>query len=299
MRPWVLILTAAASAVGPASSQATTPASAVDWPAVDRAMGRAGAMMPGEVYRFGMPRSDLSVTSQGVAIRPALSLGSWLAMKQTGPNQVVAMGDLVLREDEVNPVLSRLQEAGIGQTAIHKHLPEHSPSVWWVHVHAHGDPVGIAQGVHAALVLTGTPTMAPAATDTFLLDSALIHRALGQGGRVSGGVYQVSVPRRDTIHAMGIVVPPSMGVATAINFQPAGEGRAATNGDFVLLGTEVDAVIRTLRGNGFRVVEVHNHLTDEAPRLFFLHFWAVDTPAKLASGLRAALEQTNSMPGSH
>jgi hypothetical protein len=295
MRRWVLILSATTITAASANAQAT----GIDWTAVDRAMERTGSMMPGEVYRFGMPRSDLSVTSQGVAIRPALSLGSWLAMKQTGPGEVVAMGDLVLREDEVSAVLSRLQDAGIGQTAIHKHLLEETPALWWAHIHAHGDPVRIAQGVRAALALTGTPNAAPSVPAPFALDSALLHRTLGYAGRVSGGVYQVSVPRRDTIRAMGIIVPPSMGVATVINFQPVDEARAATNGDFVLLATEVDAVIRTLRSHQIRVVELHNHLTDETPRLFFLHFWAVDAPERLAAGLRAAIEQTRSIPPPH
>lgn len=145
-----------------ASAQATT-LQEIDWKAVDAAMGRSGSMQAGEVYRFGMPRSDLSVTSQGVQIRPSLALGSWLAMKQSGPNEVVAMGDLVLTDDELNRVLTRLQEGGVGQTAIHKHLLEMSPAIWWTHVHAHGNPVEIAQTVREALALTGTPAPRPAA----------------------------------------------------------------------------------------------------------------------------------------
>jgi hypothetical protein len=166
----------------------------IDWRAVDAAMGRSGSMQDGGVYRFGMPRSDLSVTSQGVSIRPSLALGSWLAFKQAGPNEAVAMGDLVLTEGELNRVLSRLQQEGVGQTAIHKHLLEESPALWWTHVHAHGDPVRIARTVRAALELTGTPPESPGgggAPPALDLDTARIRQVLGHGGRNNGGVYHV------------------------------------------------------------------------------------------------------------
>jgi hypothetical protein len=272
----------------------------IDWKAVDAAMGRSGSMQAGGVYRFGMPRSDLSVTSQGVRIRPSLALGSWLAFKQSGPNEAVAMGDLVLTEEELNRVLARLQEGGVGQTAIHKHLLNESPAVWWTHVHAHGDPVRIAQAVRAALALTGTPAASQggaSAPEALAIDTAQISRILGHPGRASAGVYSVGVPRAETIRAMGIEVPPSMGLSTAINFQPTGGGRAAINGDFVMTAGEVDRVISALRENGIQVVALHNHLTDEEPRLFFMHFWAHDDAVKLARGLRAALDRTNSRRG--
>ena len=278
---------AGASAVG---------APELNWRAVDQAMGRSGVMQPGEVYRFGMPRGDLTVTSQGVRIRPSFALGSWLAFRQSGAGEAVAMGDLVLREEELNPVLARLQQGGIGQTAIHKHLLSESPAIWWTHVHAHGDPVQIAQTVRAALALTATPAESPggaAPAEELALDTAGITRILGHGGRNNSGVYNVSVPRVETIRAMGIEVPPSMGMATVINFQPTGGGRAAINGDFVMRAGEVDGVVAALRENGIQVVSLHNHLTDEEPRLFFMHFWANDDALKLARGLRAGLDRTN------
>lgn len=273
----------------------------IDWKAVDAAMGRSGSMQAGNVYRFGMPRSDLSVTSHGVQIKPSLALGSWLAMKQSGPNEVVAMGDLVLTDDELNRVLTRLQQGGVGQTAIHKHLLEMSPAIWWTHVHAHGNPGEIAQTVRAALALTGTPAESPgggSAPQELGIDTVQISRILGHSGRNNSGVYSVSVPRAETIRAMGIEVPPSMGMATAINFQPTGGGRAAINGDFVMTANEVDRVISALREHDIQVVALHNHLTDEEPRLFFMHFWANNDAVKLAHGLRAALDQTNSQRGS-
>jgi hypothetical protein len=278
------------------AAQQPAPVSTIDWAAVDAAMGRSGSMQPGDVYKFSMPRSDLSVTSEGVQIEPALALGSWLAFKPSGPDEAVAMGDLVLTEEEYNRVIARLQEGGVGQTAVHKHLLEESPALWWTHVHGRGDPVRIAQTVREALALTGTPAQSPSgdASEAIDLDTAQISRILGHGGNVSGGVYHVSVPRAETIRAMGIEVPASMGTAIALNFQPTGGGRAAINGDFVMTVGEVDNVIRALKQNGIDVVALHNHMLDEEPRLFFMHFWANDDATKLARGLRAALDRTNS-----
>lgn len=289
----------APGAVAQVGADQTVPQN-IDWGAVDAAMGRSGAMQDGAVYRFGMPRSDLTVTSEGVRIGTSFALGSWVALKQSGPNEVVAMGDLVLTQDELNPVLARLQEGGVGQTAVHQHLPEHSPRVWWTHIHAHGDPVEIAGAVRAALELSATPPESPGgggAAPALPLDTAQISRILGHAGRNNGGVYNVSVPRMETIHAMGIEIPPSMGMSTVLNFQPTGDGRAAINGDFVMTADEVDGVISALRENGIEVVSLHNHLTDEEPRLLFMHFWANDDAVQLARGLRAALDRTNSRPG--
>jgi hypothetical protein len=268
----------------------------IDWAAVDQAFGRKGQMMEGGVYRFGMPRSDLAVTSQGVRVRPALSLGSWIAFKPSGGGQIVAMGDLVLTEAEYNRVIARLQQGGVGQTAIHKHLLEESPAVWWTHVHARGNPVEIARTVRAALALSGTPSAAPAppaSQEPFGLDTAELRGTLGYAGRINGGVYQVNVPRAETIRSMGVEVPPTMGTGTAINFQPTDGGKAAINGDFVMTAGEVDPVIGALRANGIQVVALHNHMLDDEPRLFFMHFWANDDAVKLARGLRVALDRTN------
>jgi hypothetical protein len=283
-----------------APADASRPSSvkdSVSWAAVDQALGRKGEAQPGGVYKYSMPRSDLRVTSGGVQIKPALSLGSWLAFKPKGSG-AVAMGDLVLTEKEYNQVIARLQQGGVGQTAVHKHLPEHSPALWWTHVHAEGDPVKIAETVKAALGLTGTPAQAPAASPAppIELDTAAINQVLGRSGKVSGGVYQVSVPRAEKIQASGIEVPASMGTATALNFQPTGSEKAAINGDFVMTREEVQPVIAALKANGIQVVTVHNHMLDEEPRLFFMHFWANENAVKLASGLQAALDKTNSAP---
>lgn len=288
-----------ANAAEPGAQVASAPAGEIDWKAVERAMGRTGAMQPGDVYRFSMPRSDLTVTVQGVRLRPALALGSWIAFKAAGDG-ATAMGDLVLQESEVAPVMSRLQQAGVEQTAVHHHVLHETPRVVYMHVHGHGDPVKIAEGVRAALKLTSTPPQAagaPAPTGELGIDTAQIAAALGRAGRVNGGVYQVSFPRAETIRADGQEIPPSMGLGTAINFQPTGGGNAAITGDFVMIASEVNAVIRALRENGIEVTSLHNHLLTEEPRLFFMHFWANDDAVKLARGLRAGLDATNSQRG--
>lgn len=279
----------------PTSTVQPEPAANIDWGAVEGALGRTGATQPGGEYRFNMPRSDLNVTVDGVQIRPSLSLGSWIAFMPGGANEAVVMGDLVLTEEEYNSVIARLQQGGIGQTAVHKHLPEHSPDLWWTHVHGRGDPVQLAQTFREAIALTGTPpTSPPPATPPPLdLDTAQIRQILGRAGNASGGTYNVSFPRAETIRAAGIEVPPAVGMATAMNFQPTGGGQAAINGDFSMIPSEVDAVLRTLRENNIEVVSVHNHTSDEEPRIVFTHFWAHDDALTLARGLRAALDHTN------
>ena len=267
----------------------------INWSAVDAAIGRTGVLQPSEVHRFNFPRSDLHVTAAGVTIRPSLALGGWIAMKAVAGG-VVAMGDLVLVEDELEAVISRLQRGGIEQTAIHHHLLHESPRIYYVHVHGHGDAVQIGETLRAAIALTKAPpaATAPAAAAAFDLDTISLVKALGYSGRINGGVYQVSVPRAETIRDGDFEVPASMGLGTAINFQPTGDGKAAITGDFVMIASEVNTVIRALRDAGIEVTSLHNHLLTETPRLFFMHFWANDDATKLARALHSALDKTNS-----
>lgn len=267
---------------------------AAAWKSVEDALGRHGTALPGNVYKFGLPRADMHVTVQGVAIQPALALGSWLAFKRVSGGAIV-MGDLVLLEDEVEPVMLKLQQAGIEQTGLHNHVLNESPRVMYMHVSGHGDSVQLARSLHDALALTGTPAPAPPAPPAKLdLDQAQLESILGRKGSVNGGVLQFSVPRAESISEHGTDIPPSMGTATAINFQPTGNGRVAITGDFVLLGSEVNPVIKTLRENGIDVTAIHSHMLEETPRLFFMHFWANHEAVALARGLRAALDRTNS-----
>ena len=262
-------------------------------------------MQPGDVLKFGFPRSDLHVTAGDVAIRPALALGSWVAFKRTATaanSPAIAMGDLVLTENEVGPVMQALQKGGVEQTALHNHLLHESPHVMYMHIMAHGDPVKIATTIRAALAMSATPLPAattsgaanaapPSASTPLDLDTAGVARALRASGKVNGGVYQVSVPRASRVTDHGMEIPPSMGVATAINFQPTSGGKAAITGDFVMIASEVNPVIRALRDHGIEVTAVHSHMLTESPRLFFMHFWANNDAMKLATGLGAALDQ--------
>jgi hypothetical protein len=262
---------------------------------VAEALGRKGAEQPGGVVRFSFPRSDLTVVANGVTLKPAFALGSWVAFQPMGGHRAAAMGDLVLLESEVPGVMRALQAGGVEQTALHNHVLGESPRVMYMHVSAHGDPAKIATTIHTALATTKTPLgtpAAPAAPSAADLDTAGIAAALGVAGKLNGVVYQVSVPRREKIMEGGHEVPPSMGVATAINFQPTGGGKAAITGDFVMRAEEVNAVIRALQAHGIDPTALHSHMLDESPRLFFMHFWANDDAVTLAKGLRAALDKT-------
>jgi hypothetical protein len=274
---------------------AASMANAQGWSAVEAAMGRSGVAQPGDVYRFNFPRTDLKVMVGNVQLKPALALGGWVAFKRV-PDGAIATGDLVLLESEVNPVITALQAGGVEQTAIHHHVINESPRVLYMHVHGHGDPVAIARAVKAAIAKTAIPAPgpAPAQQPPIDLDTARLARALGYSGRANGGVYQVGIPRAETIREMGIDIPPTMGLATSINFQPTGNGKAAITGDFVMLGNEVNPVIRALREGGIEVTALHSHMLMEEPRLFFMHFWANDDAEKLAATLRSAVAKTHS-----
>jgi hypothetical protein len=288
---------AAYATAAPLAHPVASPAGQLDGPALDQAMGKAGAMQPGDVYRFSLPRTDLQVTARGVPVQAALALGSWVAFKPMG-NEAMAMGDLVLTEDELNPVMLALQQGGVEQTAVHNHLLGESPRVLYMHIRGHGDAVRLAETIHNALALSNTPFAAPAASapaDTGL-DTAQLEAILGYKGNAAGSVYQFSVPRAERITDLGMDVPPAMGTGTAINFQPTGDGRAAITGDFVMVASEVNPVIRALRDNGIEVTALHSHMLTDEPRLFFMHFWANDDALLLARGLRAALDWTNSAP---
>ncbi len=266
---------------------------------------KQGTEMPGGIYRVSLPRTDLKVTLDGVEIKPALALGSWLAFRSMG-NEVMVMGDLVLTDEEVNPVLKRLEEGGIEITALHNHLLRASPNTMYMHVHGHGSAAKLATTLREAIGASKTPfggetagIPAPAATQASTvpptdqkidLDTAAIDQALGRKGKINGGVYQVNVPRAEMPKDNGMEVPEAMGSAIAINFQPTGSGRAAITGDFVLTAEEVNPVIRALQATGIEVTALHNHMLNDEPRLFFMHFWANDDARKLASGLRAALD---------
>ncbi|PNE11417.1 MAG: peptidase M23 [Beijerinckiaceae bacterium] len=248
--------------------------------------------MPGGVYSIVLPRTDLKIVLDGLEVKPALALGSWLAFRSEG-DQALVMGDLVLTADEVSPVMQKLADEGIEITALHNHLLRTAPATFYMHVRGFGDPAKLAAALHDALVLSKTPPTASSGAQhsQIELDTALIDRTLGAKGKVNGGVYQVSLKRAGTVTDAGMAVPEAMGSAEAINFQPTRNGKAAIAGDFVLTANEVNPVLRVLRDNGIEVTALHNHMLNDTPRLFFMHFWANDEVAKLATRLRAALDK--------
>jgi hypothetical protein len=266
-----------------------------NWGAVAQALGKAGAVQPGGIYKVALPRTDLKVALDGVPLKAGFALGSWVAFEPKG-DEAMVMGDLVLTHGEVNPVMSRLEAGGLEITALHNHLLRSEPATMYMHVEGRGDPVKLARALHTALSLSKTPFAAPAAPAASAepsIDNAIVDQAIGAKGKVNGGVLQYSFPRKEPIRDGGMVLPPAMGTATAINFQAAGPNRAAITGDFELVASEVNPVIKALRANGIEVTAVHNHMLNDEPRLFFLHFWGVGDAKALAVGLSAALSQAN------
>ena len=290
MKKQLALVTLLAMAAMPALAQAA----GIDWQKVDAALGKP-AVVSGDVHRYGLPRSDLKVTLDGVAIKPALALGGWVAFAPMG-GEATVMGDLVLLESEITPVMTRILDGGLDITAIHNHLLRASPATFYLHVGGHGDPVKMASVIRSALASSKTPfeppTTGTAPAPAIDLDTAKLDEIIGVKGTATGGVYQFGVPRRDPAVEMGMKVTGPLGGANGINFQPTGNGKAAITGDFLVTANEVNPLIRALRANDIEVTAIHSHMLDEQPRMFFVHFWANDDALKLAKGIRAALEKT-------
>jgi hypothetical protein len=285
-----------------AAAAAQNPAPEHGWAPLDRILDQTGKDLPGGVHRFGWPRTDLRVAVRGIAIEPALALGSWAAFQATGNgDEAVAMGDLVLLASEVNPAVAELQSNGIEILAIHNHLFDETPRLLYVHFHARGEASALATGLKAALGKTRTP-LTPAAEKSPGRTPEVQERVfqkiqtiLGRRGAVSRLVLQVAAPRAGRIAESGMEVPPSMGTSTAMNFQLAGN-RVVAAGDFVLVADEVNPVVRELQTHGLLVTALHSHMLREEPRLFFLHFWGAGPPEKIAEGLREALSKVATRP---
>jgi len=274
---------------------ASASAQEIDWKKIDDELGRTAAVT-GDVHRYGFPRSDLQVSLEGVTIKPALALGGWVAFKPAHGG-VMMMGDLVLLETEITPVMTAAIENGLEITAVHNHVLRAHPATFYMHISGHGDPAKLADALHKALAASKTPLSvpaSPAAAPEIGLNTAELDRIVGVKGKAVGGVYQFAVARRETITENGTALEPAapLGMATGVNFQPTGDGKAAITGDFVLAEKEVNPVIRALRANGIEVTALHSHMLNEQPRLFFMHFWANDDAIKLAKGIRAALDNT-------
>ena len=277
-----------------------------DWTPVGQALGIPGNVQSGGVYRIDIPRTDLKVkvhapdTEPDVKIKPAFALGGYLVFLSTGSGmQAMMMGDLVVTEDEIEPVMLKLEQGGVEVAAIHNHLLWEKPTVMYMHVMVTGDAVQLATAVHDALALTDTPLtpQTPKPADQKVdLDTAALDQAIGVTGKVSGGVYKFSIPPAYAITSGGMTIPPSMGTGTGLAFQPLGKGRAAITGDFALLGKQVNPVIRVLRANGIFVTALHSHMLDATPNVFFMHFYAAGDALALARGLRAGLDAIAQTP---
>jgi hypothetical protein len=269
-----------------------------DWKPVEEALGKSGQLQAGGVFRVAMPRTDLKVKVQGVDVKAGFALGSYAAFKKMGKDAMV-MGDLVLLDEEVQDVMARLLAKGIAVTALHNHLNEISPHIMYMHYSGRGDAMQLATSIREALSASATPLGQAAAAGSPAgggpeIDQKQVEAALGRTGRVNNGILQVSVARAEKITENGMELLPAMGVNTALNFQPTGDGKAAITGDFVLIGREVNPVAKALREHGIQVTALHNHALGDNPRLFYMHFWANDDAVKLGRGLKAALDLTNS-----
>lgn len=272
----------------PSSAQST-----LDTAAISAAFGRTGTAMPGDVYRVAFPRSDLRVRVGSVKLAPGFALGGYAAFKMEG-GTTLAVGDLVLLESEIPFVTATLENNGFQITALHNHLLGEKPHVMFMHFMGTGSAAMLASELDAALVLTKTPMGQPKPPETAMpWFAAAVTQGLGYNGKASNGVLSISVPRAEAIAMQGYAIPPAMGVAIGMNFEDAGGGRIATTGDFVLVASEVAPVERSLRAHFFDVTALHHHMLGDEPRLYYMHFWSVQTPALIAAGLKDALTHVN------
>jgi Domain of Unknown Function (DUF1259) len=262
----------------------------LDTTGIDEGLGRSG-QKTGEVYKLSFPRTDLHVTVNGVAINPGLALGSWAAFSGTNDKAMV-MGDLVLLEGELNPVMKKLRDAGFEVTAVHNHLFDEAPRVMYMHYMGEGNANQLAKSLHDALAASKTPLGKPASPPAEAATPAwvkAVQDAVGREGAYKGGVLSFAVPRSNAITMRGTTITPAQGVAESINFQEAGTGKVATTGDFVLTADEVNPVISALEENQISITALHSHMLREEPRLFFMHFWGTGSAEAMGGGIKAAL----------
>jgi hypothetical protein len=244
-----------------------------------------------QVLKLTFPRTDLHVYVGGFPVEPGFALTSWIAFKQH-QNRTVIMGDLVLLDQEINPVISKMVANGVAVTALHNHLVGETPEIMYLHFEGRGEALKLAGIMKEALELTGTPLTSLPVQSAGNIDWAKVESILGRTGQKKDNLLLFSIPRADKIYEGAMEIPPFMGVAMAINFERVGN-QAATTGDFVLLAREVNPVVRALRENSIQITAIHNHMLFETPRIFFLHFWGVGMPEQLAKGIMEALNKTN------
>ncbi|HEY2932951.1 MAG TPA: DUF1259 domain-containing protein [Acidobacteriota bacterium] len=262
---------------------------------IETIVGIKGTAQRGE-YKITVPQNDLAVTVDGFRIVPFMGLGSWAAFT-SAPAGAMVMGDLVLRETEIAPVQKAIIDAGLNVTGLHNHFVRDRPKVMFMHIHGMGGVEKLAGGVRAAFdkvkqlrAAEGLKAEPGRVESSF--DPKKIDAIIGHSGEMNNGVYKITIGRPDVaLTDMGAPVSAFLGFNTWMAFQGTPQ-RAAVAGDFAMLQTEVEHVIRALVGHGIEVVAVHNHMTTESPKIFFLHFWGVGPVEELARGLKAGLEKT-------
>ena len=258
-------------------------------------LGRQGDYKA-NVLKVNIPRNDLSVTVANVKTPTPFGFGGWVAMTKGTGDMDVMMGDLVLTQDEVNPVMSALLDNGIEVTAVHNHFFWDEPRMFYMHVHAHGKPADLARKVKPALDLIGkgasrpaAAPAAPAAAPATTIDTAKLAQIVGTQGEQSGAVYKITIGRDDLkLMEMGAPINARMGLNTWAAFVGTNEN-AAVAGDVAMLANEIQPVLKALRRNGIDVVAIHHHMTGTQPTIYFLHYWGTGPADKLATAFKAAL----------
>ncbi len=272
----------------------------MDTARIERLTGAKGVLDEKEgVFKVSVPRADLAVTAGGVRITPPMGLTSWAAFKPAG-GETVVMGDLVLLEDQVNPVMSTALDQRLEVTALHNHFFWDTPKVMFMHIAGVGGEGELASAVgrvFARMAETaggkGETPKADIDPGRTTLDPSRIETILGSKGTMTAGVCKVVIGRPARMH--GVEVAAAMGVNTWAAFAGSDE-RAVVDGDFAMLESELQPVLKALRGAGISVVAIHHHMTHEEPRILFLHYWGVGPTADLARGLRSALDRTQHVP---
>lgn len=281
----------------PQSSQSQTPpspASSVDWAAVQQALGAPLDYEEG-VHHVDIPRTDLHVVVGDVPLQPGMELAADLNFLPSGADNAVLVGEMTVLDAEQQPVIEALQRGGLLIAAVHKHIPAQSPDIWWVHFVGYGQAQSEAAAVHGALAATATP-LPPSSGGQQPppgLDVAALDAALGTHGKSQDGAYKASLPVPEQISdtRAHVVLPPPMEAQSMVMFQPLPANQAVANGDLAITADQLNPVLSALLQNNIHVVSVHNHMLYEQPRLFYLHYWATGDALTLARGLRLALNR--------